>query len=79
MGAKVCNEDATLFGHLVQGVYHDRGPFYEYVIGILKKEYLKFNSLVQYFEQILRQKNKIFRKLIILQQKKPNVQTFKNM
>jgi hypothetical protein len=34
MGAKVCNEDATLFGHLVQAVYHDRGPLHEYVIGI---------------------------------------------
>lgn len=32
MGEKVCNEDATLFGHLVQGIYHDRGPMHQFVI-----------------------------------------------
>lgn len=33
MGDKVCNEDASVFGHLCQGMYHSKGPMHDYLVG----------------------------------------------
>ena len=34
MGDQVCNEDASIFGHVAQLINHDRGPLNNFLMSI---------------------------------------------